>query len=552
MKTTYKARLAAFCLLAACSAVIYSCGKPLDGIDVIVTTGALSKSPTLVQFVNSNSDSPTPIPTSIDVTIGGPDKALVQTEDGGSTTFKATNGHLAISLSRKANPTTTNPVVFTVSASPTGYVPVLKTFTITSDTAKLIVKLPLVEITRPGDGIAYVAQNLALTSGTSAASSTTITVPTRTDAPQSASLNIAASTQMKDASGAAVSATSLSYNIVHYGTGSAEANSAFPGGFMPTNVIGADDKIISQLAFYNAGTLSIRMTAGTTAVKSFSKPVNVTIEISKTLINPTTGRAVAIGDAIPIWSRDETTGQWKNEKSTGVIAESAGKFYVTFPITHLSDWGLMWSSPVANFIPNFIGPQVPFFQGYQINASIYNQVFMNLINPFGSFNVPSLTFPTGFGSIGLTLFSNFGDPTVPVFQSEVNPASQGTVNITVPTPTVEYIAADITLVGKCTSKQVVAYPSTWITVTDVTDVTDLTESPVYATDGKISTSFISGHTYKATTTYNGKTRTTAAFKVDKTTNLSINGTEGLTGTAVYDAVSGRLKVDATFTVGTCN
>src|SRR4051812_43033556 len=104
----------------------------------------------------------------------------------------------------------------------------------------------------------------------------------------------------------------------------------------------------------------------------------------------------------------------------------------------------------------------------------------------------------------MVVFFRKSEPTSKVGETEkFSPCSKGSVDVNVtPPPAVDYITAEITSVGKCTSKQIVAYPTTWMYLKDVTDGTT---TNVYAVNGAIKTRLKSGHTYSMSTSYNGKT-----------------------------------------------
>lgn len=548
-----------FCALL--SLVIYACKKPTEDLNVIIKTDALSKSPALVQFVNANTGSTTALPNTIKVSVSGPNADAVQTDDGG-TNFTATGGFLSISLNRHTNPTPANPIVFTLSASVSGYAPVSKTVTVTNDSTQLKIVMPLVEYAKPADGTSSTVTNTQLNAGVSAA--TTISLPAKGNTPETNTLFIQDGTKMLDATGAVINTgNALSSSIVYYGTSNVTAYNAFPGGFNPKSVTGPNNTTINNVTFITAGFFSINMMAGNTAIKSFSKPVQAVMEINPDLVNPLTGNKVAVGDAIPLWSLDEATNKWKYESLGKVALNADGKLSLPFNITHLSGWAANWYSQDCG---SSLGINIHMtgatgkYDGYQVFLASADDQFVGgltadnswgyTVSLFDGFKGTFNTLPANLGDVKVVVYAKAGDPTSKVAESELfSPCSKGSVDLNVPVPaTVDYINADINVTGKCTSKQLVARPTTWMYLKDVTAGTT---TPVYATNGHIVTKMISGHTYSMSTSYNGKTSASGEFKVDKTTNISIGATNGLSGTAVYDLKTNTLMIDATFTVSSC-
>jgi len=84
------------------------------------------------------------------------------------------------------------------------------------------------------------------------------------------------------------------------------------------------------------------MFAGGTEVRTFSRPIEISVGINPNTVNPETGLTVRTGDQIPIWSLDDETGTWTFEGETVVERNPLGQMEVNFEIDHLSWWNLDW------------------------------------------------------------------------------------------------------------------------------------------------------------------------------------------------------------------
>jgi hypothetical protein len=562
MKKIFTPAIVALSITAVLSMLIYACKKPTAGIDLIVKTDALSKSPTLIEYTNAN-PAGTALPASMAVTVTDP-LGVVQTDDGGKV-FTAFNGLLPLSLSRFSTPSVKTPVSFTIApAVPKGFIPVINTVNITSDTATTHTVIPLIEYAHPPSGTSALVKGTTLTAGTSAL--TTLSLPAN-GTTEACTITIPAGTQMKDKNGAVINATTLSSSIVYLGTTAQASYNSFPGGFNPTNVIGPDGTVIKGgVTFITAGYISMNLLANTTAVKSFSKPIIVNMEINSALINPLTGVKVKVGDVIPVWSYDETTGQWKYESTATVIKNTDGSLAANISVTHLTGWSLDWYSTacgsgltVSVTIPGLNGS----IDDYVVFLASANDQYLgglfsdnswsHTVSLYNGFKGVIANLPAGLGNVKVVVYAKKGDPGSKATESALfSPCNKGSISLSFPAPVLpDIIKAHISTVAKCSGKQVVAYPTSWITISDVTVPTAITTTNAHMVDGIIDVKLISGHSYSMSTSYNGKNFSSGTFKIDRTTNISIPAGTGLSGTAVYNTTTQVLNVNAAFVLSKC-
>lgn len=322
-------------LFIICILFLSTCGKSLDDDIFIKVNTNIFHAPLLVKFVNANYKSANK-PGAFSVTISGKDSAQVVMQSGG-TNYKASSGLMPLALLRQ--PSVANPVNFTIHASVTGYTTVSQDVTLTSDTASIVL-INLIEYAQPPAGSTVFKGSGKLTNGSSAGIQ--LTVPPGNGVGEQATINIPAGTQVLDASHNLINASALTSTIIHYGTENQFAQSYFPGGLSPKNVIGNNGQVIgSGITFVPAGLLSINMQAGGTAVKYFSNPVQVSMGLQSALTNPVTGKTIKAGDTLSIWSMDENTGQWQYE-SMASITGIAGNLSINFAASHLTVWATEW------------------------------------------------------------------------------------------------------------------------------------------------------------------------------------------------------------------
>jgi hypothetical protein len=204
-----------------------------------------------------------------------------------------------------------------------------------------------------------------VTNGTGTTSSTngqvsaplTVTSAAGSAGAPTASVSIPAGTVLKDGTGQPL-AGALTANVVYFPPTGPDAMKNFPGGldnFVQTNGDAG--------AFITAGFLSVEIANSdrTQIAQAITgTPIEVLLEIPSEITNPDTGKQVAVGDKVPLWSFDSAKGQWKNEGDTTVEAGGSTGLRVRFNPAHLCWWNIGWchKSTCTGKI-HFIGNTVP-------------------------------------------------------------------------------------------------------------------------------------------------------------------------------------------------
>jgi len=196
-------------------------------------------------------------------------------------------------------------------------------------------EIRLINIAAPPASVPLVSASVQMNSD-SVAQNVVISTPATGTAP-AVTLTLPQGTVMKDGSGNPVSGT-VTAVVTYHSPVDSSALTTFPGGFDVTAQVANGNK--EPVSFVSAGFTSIEIsnTSGQ-SVRTFSKPVEVRVDIAPGTTNPETDQPIQAGDVIPTWSFDVTTGAWKEEGSATVKADGA-KLYSVMNVTHLSYWNL--------------------------------------------------------------------------------------------------------------------------------------------------------------------------------------------------------------------
>ncbi|WP_448702798.1 hypothetical protein ACFGVR_10630 [Mucilaginibacter sp. AW1-3] len=551
-------------LLAMISVVMYACKKPTDGINILVASQSLSPAPTMLSFVNADSTSVNQ-PGDFTATISGPGASLVQMVSGG-TTFQVSHGILSLSLVKGTVPSLTSPVIFTVTAQAPGFAPFIQNVIITQDAPSLYIVKGL-DYTSSAAGTTLLKSSNGLSNGT-LTSALALTTTKSASVTENATISFAAGTQMQDANKAALNGGTLTSNIVQLGVGNNALTNDFPGGLYAADALDQNGAAISGgVNFVPVGLLSINMNADNSPVKNFSKPVNISMELSSNINNFATGAALKVGDVIPYWSQNDITGQWKYEGNATVALDGSNKLSVVMPITHLSNWmaGWFWSATStagatytacgSNLIVNLATADANFKGG---NYTVY------LMSAYGNIvAVKSGGDLRNGSSVTFKNLPNIAQAKVAVYYKGKSAAvstlfstcSTGSLNITVPTTATAFIDpinASIDITGLCNGKQVSVLPSAPFQLYQQIAGSQAFQpiGVVNIVNGKASTQLDNNVTYYLATYYNKTYYQTGNFTITKAA-ITIPPLTGFNVVTNYDAASNTLKFTGTIPVP-CN
>lgn len=538
-----------------------SCQKinPFDDLELTVNTD-IYKAPLLIKFVNANPASTT-IPSGLTVTISGAGKDFVLS-DAGKKEYVPIDNILSLVLNKTVSPSASAPIEFTVSVSGSGYVSTSKTFVITDTELASFYEIPVTKASEPPVGVATTVEPVNLTVGEK------VVVPATADKPEVAEVTLLPGTQVRDASGAIINTNNVSVQVVQYSTETTTSLQSFPGGFGAENVI-MNNGTTTDGDFVTGGFVAIDMEADGKAVKSFSKPIQVSVGISTDLTSPETGEKVKEGDTIPTWSYDSSTGQWKEEGVATVVKGSDGKLTATFQASHLSYWNLDWyfSGSCSNS-----GGTVKFNVSSNVSGNVNSYDYYGMIYLVDRFNRKYYygqmwDFDVRNGNINNGLYrairGNGNRLQIMVYArrngqllgstSVFDACASSTVPITlnVPSPPT-YIDVDIDFTAKCSNKKLNIKPSTWLYLFSLSNG-GIYGGYVYAysRSGLATVRVIEGQTYEFYTYYNGAVYT-GRVTMNKTSSVITTSTgKPITGSTSYNPATNRVKLLATYAANDC-
>jgi hypothetical protein len=193
------------------------------------------------------------------------------------------------------------------------------------------VEIALVKIDSPPAGSAIKQANINVTTS-GASQATTLEVLNEQKATIVA---INQGTIMKDSQGNAVTGN-LTTTVATFSGTSEKAAQSFPGG---NNIILAKDmngktNVPATLVPIAFADITIKSSDGV-EVTNFTKPINISFEISPNTINPTTKNKVKEGDSFSIYSYSNATGVWTYDKEANVLSKN-GKLFMSFESNHLT------------------------------------------------------------------------------------------------------------------------------------------------------------------------------------------------------------------------
>jgi hypothetical protein len=543
---------------AVCIYMLSGCKKYNQDITWQVNTNIYS-SPVLVRFLNAD-PSATSEPKNFSVTISGRDANKVVLNSGG-TDYRAVNGLLPLALVGGTVPTAQSPVIFNVYADIPGYAPVSQSIILT-DTTPSVRSVFAVQYASPVNGTSAFIKQTNLDNGVSAA----INMSTQTNAGMSeqATIAIQDGTQMLDAAGNAISATSLQTKVIHFGTGTTSSLESFPGGLTAPDAIGRDgNPIDGGVTFVTGGLLSIRMIAGGTEVKKFSKPLNVTMEINTDVVNPGTNEAVAAGDSIPVWSLNEQTGQWTYE-SMGVAAmDGNGKLAVQFQAAHLSCWNLDWwwsqfgsYGTCNNPLTVIVHADPAYCAGnFEVTLETKNNKYLGALHGTELFDGFKCTFArTPIIDQAKIVITNNGTGKIVAETALFTPCQQGTIDVTIGVPPMpDIVTVNLNVQGKCTNLNAAFNINGWFYFYLAATGPLADKVLVYVNNGKATLKLLNGAAYTVEACYDFQDYLAAGiFQKNNFTFAPVNtGRYNLIGDGKFDGTTNTINVN--FTVETnCN
>lgn len=339
MKTPYKIPKNLFGIIAALMLFAGSCEKsPLDGVRLFLDFDFV-KTQIGVIIVDASTGEPI-TGSNLSVTIEGPNKDRVM-DIGGGETIQVGNGVANLTLKSGTNPTATNPVSFTVVGRAEGYLSNSESVLI-PEHGGYSVYLRLTNIDNLPKGSSGIVDNSINTSSSGLTNQTVvIETPMVASTGTMASITIKEGTTILDADGNPLSGT-INSTVVYFANQDDESLQSYPGGFSMNAEMASGE--IESITMVTAGFIAINMVdeQGNVA-KTFDPPMEVYMEVPAETTDEN-DEPIGIGTVIPVWSYEESTGQWTQEPFDAIVEGNtkSGDYFTNFEVAHLSWWNLDW------------------------------------------------------------------------------------------------------------------------------------------------------------------------------------------------------------------
>ncbi|AKD58698.1 hypothetical protein SD10_21270 [Spirosoma radiotolerans] len=328
-----------------------SCHNPLDGLTIGL------KDPIQEGVVECRFYDPAgnPLPTDNLVKIAGADAPKVVTTLN-TTKFKInSDGNLLVAASPTASLSPQDPFKFTVVVEAPDYLAVVQPVVLTNGSRQTRTIRRINMLKPPRTLNAARTTGSASSDGTVAANLSVTTAPQTNDADR-ATVTLQPGTKLADRDGSAVDGA-LTLAIIHTNARNDEATSYIPGGGVLTAVAGRDGgpapgtmRLLSV-----AGSVTIQLYNERYALaRSLSPAAQWTMDLNPLAYNVSEGRSIRAGDPIPLYSYDEFTNRWQEEKP-GVVRQNAqtGRLQYQAEAANAAAYVVGWTESICDAGPIF-------------------------------------------------------------------------------------------------------------------------------------------------------------------------------------------------------
>ena len=325
-----KTNLKLYSLILFVAFIFNACRNPAYEMNVLFDANVIEYKATLV-LKDANGKV---LPNNLNVAIAGPDAKSIYDFSGYKQVF-APGGVITLGVTPKDVPTAAKTLNFNVIITGQGYDDKNIPVSIALDQKSQVLNVTMLEVSKPSPVTSIASVNSPLVNGTTA-TATALSTPSAGTVAETATVNLPAGVQMRDAAGTVITGSSVKIDMVNYEAKDPATNELFPGASLNApDVVGPDGQSTSAF-FIPAGFTSIKMYVGDKQVRNFSAPISVNIELDPTFQPASTGLNVKAGDQLPVYSYDVNTGQFKYETVGTAALNTRGKLSVTFPTNHLT------------------------------------------------------------------------------------------------------------------------------------------------------------------------------------------------------------------------
>ena len=311
----------------------------LDGVNINIGTQILYN-PLNIEILDARLEIGK-VPENATLSIEGKDKDKIFSVFGEKIiTINSVSGIANLAISRNTKPTPENPLLITVVVKAAGYIDTRKNFEITADSASNFEIVRMVSLTQPPMGVTIKNTVITVDATKGAMKDVSFNTPTADAKTENAYVTVKAGTKMFDADGNSVSGD-INVTLIHYDAKNETSTSCMPGGLSFRGARNIAGEVIGDDDFTTLGFINMSMEAGGKQVKTFSQPLDMSIELNSDIVLPLQQRNVQAGDTIPVWSLNETDNTWQAE-TIALVTEKNGKLVASYQQMHLSWWNLDW------------------------------------------------------------------------------------------------------------------------------------------------------------------------------------------------------------------
>lgn len=339
-------QLAAGIVLVIFFTIIYtSCDitNPTKSIAVIFNTLSISTTAS-VNFVDAatNLQIGSASQKDINVTFSGRDKDKIVSLRAEPVSSVSTNfGVVTFGINPDYTPTPQNPIKIVLTVMCNGYATTNMPLTIQS-TGSRSITLKMISVSDPPQGTST-SKPTSVPSDQNGQVSSDVNVQTSGESSTGggASLSINSGTGITDINGKPLTGN-LTASVTYFSGNSSEAVNSLPTGLSVsvTNQSGTTGQGFVQPAAFASYIITNQ---NGQAASTFNTPIQLSMTVPGSTINPSTNAAIKNGDSVPIYSYNDNLGSWKYEtdaKASG--PDAAGNYTLTFSASHLSDWLAGW------------------------------------------------------------------------------------------------------------------------------------------------------------------------------------------------------------------
>ncbi len=311
--------------------------NPTEGFAISIKADAVT-APSELLIRDAKTGSPLASLTSATpVTISGPGAPYVYSS-GATKAISIFQGAVSFSLRKGTPVSASNPIKFTIFIDVPGYLPLEYPITLTS-LEPIQQEAYLVNFSAPPSGAAANTKTVVTGSDGKTTDTSSIIIPATTNKTEALKIAIDAGTKMLDVTGQPVSG-SVEAKVMQFTSGTEESLKSFPGGLEFNELKDTNGNKIPAGGFSPAGWIDINMSIGGKSVRSFDKPLIVSMEIDPNQINKLTNAKYKVGDVIDIYSKTAGENNWVKEGTSIIALNSNSKLEAKMLVKHLSIWGM--------------------------------------------------------------------------------------------------------------------------------------------------------------------------------------------------------------------